>query len=79
MRNEYPCLADNLRLLLAKRKITARELNDALNLPGTDRIHYIIYYAQRINVKADEVEQIANFFKISVEELTTKEADIIFK
>lgn len=79
MTNKYPNLSDNLRLLLAKNRISARQLDSELNLPGIDRIHYIISQGDRINVKDDELKQIADYFKISIEELTTKKADIIFK
>lgn len=70
-------LADNLRLLCVYNKIPATDLSIELSLSPT-RIGDIIA-SRNIKLTTEEIERIANYFKITVEQLLNKKAILEFK
>ncbi len=72
-------IGHNLRLLRLERDISARELSIELNLISERRIGDIETPARNIKIKDEELQQIAKYFNVSVDDLVNKKATIIFK
>lgn len=75
---EFELFRHNLRLLRATTELSAEALGKALDLPKYHRI-IDLEYGKATAPKLDEVKIIANYFKISIDELLYKKAEISFK
>lgn len=70
-------LAHNLRLLRTFHRISAVQLSEDLHM-HTNRIGYM-ENPTNINIKAEEIEAICNYFKVSYDDLLYKKAELVFK
>lgn len=69
--------AYNLRMLRTEKKITARQLS--LDLYHVDYRISEIEKRSRIRITPQEINRIAQYFDVSIEDLLNKKAHIIFK
>lgn len=74
---EYACFRRNLRLLRNNTTLSAEALGKDL---GFKKYHRIVdlEYGRATEPKIDEVKKIAEYFKISIDDLLFKNATIIF-
>lgn len=69
-------IAHNIEILRAYRKTTIVKIFDSLNLPTT-----LFYRLKRMNyhVYEDEIERVASFFGVKLDDLANKEIYVGFK
>ena len=75
---EFELFRGNLRLLRAATGLSAEALGKALELPKYHRI-VDLEYGRATQPKLEEVKKISDYFKISIDELLYKKAEIFFK